>query len=315
MAAVSVRVTDLEIGVAEYTRGNPAVAGSATLVDGICVLKELGEFAEAVRKVLRGVKFGIPTSYRQEAARGGWGYVVTDLWMYFEGDAHATMRIGYRDYSLKHNAERTYGVYARGIQNEKYSAGREQRHTVTCSGLARAVGNVKTHYRPFTKTDVALMSMIGMRDRVVADKSKVNDAAYSAKHAVTNHTAFRGEMQLLLNTGYVFADSSFASVVKTMVEKYKEQQTQQYAPAAVNAHHVYVRVVGNTQLFDITYVTNIQAARSGVGISPDASVTYAPADVPEDIVAKVSTLSILGDNAYISGVGLRVSAYEYWVIQ
>jgi len=46
-----------------------------------------------------------------------------------------------------------------------------------------------------------------------------------------------------------------------------------------------------------------------------ATKTLLPNELPDDLAHKLASLSMLNDEAYVEGLGMRVSASTYWVVK
>lgn len=288
------------------------VVAETSVVDGIPTCKEVAEFCAKVRAANPQVRFGIT----QRSRKQWFGNVrrMSEMWMYFPGDVYAPMRIGYFDYSIRGGTgTKVYGVYARTITNAKFAERRQQHNMVISEGLGRAVTASKKHLRRYKAGEIAAMSYDFVRSYIASLTYTVNGDYREAFSAVSNDNNFVLEMQHILDGGSGFLTPEFANKVKAMVEANKTKKDNHNA--VYHGWHVMVRVVNDTQSFDVTRVTDLQSYRRADEQLFRNTETVAAEALPETIAEKLASLSMLQSGTFMEGLGYKVSDACYWVIE
>lgn len=281
-------------------------------VDGVLVSIQLANWCEALRKTNRHLKFGVP-----RGAKSLWvndTNLLSELWAYLPGDEYAIMRLGFADYALRGTANR-YGVYARGIRNDKYHAGRDQYHMAITDNFDRAVKNARKYMVPYSLAEVANMSLGNIQQEIVlltiAASSEFNDIHTK----IIQHSAFVHELERFAAIG--FHDAEFGELVRTYMDKRKERNER-----LAQQHHAYfvsVRELNGKQVFDILTVLDVPKT-SLRNMGTHRTYTAEEVDVLDDtLLGKIATLSMLdtvGDNnAFVDGLGLKLNDTSYWVLK
>lgn len=276
-------------------------------LDGIPVRTMLALFCEEVRKVYKHIKFGVPR--RPEMFWEDGVSVACEVYAYFEGDAYAPIRLGYKPYAASGSGASQYGVYARCIRNEKYREDREQYHMAMADGVDRALRNVKKNLRPYRVEEIAGMSLSNFTSSIGSLKYDVSQKVMSAKREVIEHAGFIRELRHLIETGHEFVDSGFKGLVVNMLqasEEHKQMYDKQH-----HGYYVAVRNHNGEQVFDIITVLDVtRAVASNIG----AHKTCAMHELPEGVPEKLAALSMLENGKYIDGLGFKVNDTSYWVL-
>jgi hypothetical protein len=281
------------------------------VVDGVRVHLKLALLCEEVRKVHRGVKFAL---YRNGKTSWYEGIAVPcEMWAYFEGDEFAFMRLGWADYSVRTGDGSKYGVYARTINNQKFGEDREQHFMVMADTLERALKNVKTHTRRYTPHETAAMTLNDFQSKVSSAGWTASSEYRDTYNRVVNDPMFLSEMRALVDNDHQFNSPLFAQKVRAMVAKHDENEAkmnEQY-----HAYWVQVREYMGQQVFDVLTVHDVKRA-SGRGLGEHKTYTAEQlAELDENLVARMSALSMLDRNSFVEGLGLKMSDTNYWVLK
>jgi hypothetical protein len=268
-------------------------------VDGIPVSAQLAKFCAEIRKVNRHVKFGVSKNYRRH-----------ELHVYMDGQAYAMMKIGHYDYSVNpKSSEFKYMVYARMINNEKFRDDNDRYHMATAENIDRAMKNVKKYMRPYSPIECAEMTFDWVRSRFSSVVSNVSSELYDTKNDIISSAHLRNELFHMIDVGYEFLSEEFKGMIVKWRDKYREDQVSR--GRALHAYYVNVRIHRDEMVCDVIEVLDAQKRRR---LEPQMPVTtYKMEELPEDIAGNLAALSMVGDDHYVDGVGLRVDSATFWV--
>ena len=296
-------LTRLAENVVTVNDGDPPMH----MVDGIPVVPELVQYCAEIRKVNRHVKFGV---CRKIKHLWGNGYnKMQELYAYMDGHAYATMKIGYGDYSVKGNGDSKYMVYARMIKNEKFRDDSDQYHMATAENIERAIKNVKKYMRPYSPVECASMTFDSVRNRFSAVVSNVASELSAVRYDITQSAHLRAELFHMVDVGYEFLSEEFRGMIVKWREKYIADQESR--GRALHAYYVNVRIHREEMMCDVIEVLDANK-RSRLDTHMPV-VTYKMEDLPEHIGGSLAALSMVEDDHYVDGVGLRVDSATFWV--
>lgn len=276
-------------------------------IDDLPMVEELANLCESLRLSNPALRFGV--SGNKTIWFRGHFVISTEVWAYVPGHEYAMLRLGYGDYTIESGSKHAYCVYARGVRNEKYAEHRDQYHMVMSDKLERAVKNAKKYMRPYAPQEVAHLSIHDFASKTCVEPDRIRSDRRNTKSAVCDHPSFMSEMRTLAATA-AFTDSRFAQAVQEMIAA--DDEFHQRSNRVVHAHHVTVSMAYGEQVFTVLRVLN--AGRGTASLKDSTVTTYTQSEVPEDIAQKLAVLSMLADDAYVEGVGHRISATTYWVV-
>ena len=282
-----------------------------TLLDGIPVHPETKRFVERLRAQYRGCKFGVNRECKTAWSAGH--LVYNDVWLMMPGQAYALARVGYGDYSPSGSGTSMFMVHSRTIENEKYRVGSEQYNMVMSSDIERAFKNAKKHVRMYSPVEYASLTAKEFVSHVESDSDTVRNDWMRARGQVKDNDNLYKELKHLMECGHKFLSDEFAGLVTNWIDTAKAWSVEKNRK--VPAYFVHVSVVRDQQLFE---VIEIDDAKGPLG---NYSQTWADAkpqrfaadDIPEDIMGKLSVLSLLEPGGYSAGVGKRVDEAMFWV--
>lgn len=307
-AAHARRIEQLEASI-ETT--DAAREAQRKFVDGVPVAAGLALLCNMIRATHRTIKFAVEPRPKTEWIDGT--SLICEVWAYFPGDQYCPVRLGWGDYSVNIGNGKKYCVYSRHIKNEKYGDDKSQYHMALADSADRAVKNFKKYLRPYTPGEIALMSMSNFQHKLHAPAYTASSAYNSAYEAVVRHGSFHNEMRSLMLNNHQFNDSAFGGLVKDMLAKLDEQMAKQYE--AHHGYYVQVREYMGEQVFDVIAVLDVKKASARhVG----AHRTYKAeelAEVDENLPSRLAALSMLEDDAFVEGLGHKVSPTSYWVLK
>jgi hypothetical protein len=277
------------------------------MVDCIPVIPELAQFCAEIRKVNRHVKFG--ASKKVKYTRRNNINLLQELYVYMDGHVYAMMKVGYGDYSIKSNGELKYMVAARMIKNEKFRDDSNQYHMSMAEVMERAIKNVKKYMRPYSPIECANMSFDGIRQKFSSVVSSVTSELYNAKNDTISSGHLRAELFHMLDVGYEFLAVEFRESIVKWREKYNEDQVAR--GRALHVYYVNVRIHREEMVCDVIEVSDANKRAQLDAHTP--VVTYRMEELPENIAGSLAALSMVENDYYVDGVGLRVDSTTFWV--
>ena len=297
-------LTKLAESVETVNESDPPVP----MVDGIPVIAPLFNFCAEIRKVNRHVKFGVGRKVKNSWGHGGPNRA-QELYAYMEGHTYAMMKIGYADYSTKGSGDDKYMAYARMIKNEKFRDDSDQYHMATAEGIDRAMKNVKKYMRPYSPIECATMSFESVRSKFSSVVQGVSSEMWNARSGVIESGHLRNELFHMLDVGYEFLSLEFREKIALWRDKHREDQESK--GRALHAYYVNVRIHREEMVCDVIEVLDANKRTRLETNMPVA--TYKMEDLPEGIAGNLAALSMVEDDHYVDGVGLRVDSATFWV--
>jgi hypothetical protein len=238
--------------------------------------------------------------------------VFAELWIMLPDQPFALGRVGHGNFSPSHSSaskdNKYFMVYSRTIKNEKYRASSDQYYMVMSQDMDKAIKNAKKHIRPYNPAEFAQESASQMKSEVGDITRRMIDARRSAERDVLDIPLVYKELKHLVDLGHQFLDPRFASNLAAWVDAKNAVQAE--TSRAVPVYFVYVSTQRDEQVFDVVEIPNIK----------EYSYTdqmefkrFKLDDMPEDIMGKLSVLSLLEPGQYTEGVGKRVDEAMFWV--
>ena len=302
------RMTKAHIIKHESTVGTVDASDPPVLkVDNIPVKPELAQFCAEIRKINRHVKFGLGT--RTKFDWRGKVNLAEELYVYMDGHTYAMMKVGHGDYSVRTATGSKYMVYARVINNEKFREDLDQYHMANAETVERAMKNVKKYMRPYAPIEVASMTFDSVRGKFSSVVADVSTELFNAKNDVLHGSQMRVELFHMIDVGYEFLSVDFYNKIVAWREKYNEDQIAR--GRALHAYYVNVRIHREEMMCDVIEVLDANK-RSRLDTHMPV-VTYKMEDLPEGIAGNLAALSMVEDDHYVDGVGLRVDSSTFWV--
>jgi hypothetical protein len=303
-----------------YNPDNVPLDGIAQ-VNGIWVRPETKQFIDELSKQFRGATFGVDSE-----CKGCWYnnvYVRQDMWLMLPGEPYALARVGFGNYSPRNSRSENKGeyfmVYSRAITNEKYRAGSDQYHMSMTKDITKAVTNARRFIRRYSPFEMASGTLNAITTNIGKIENRVRDAWSRARNEAVNGEGLSllyKEIKRLVETDHEFADPKFKDLATAWVDKSKAWAAENVRPIPV--YFVQVSTIfRDEQIFEVLEVDNIKLY-SGFDSAKfkdanPAPKTYGAHDIPEDIMGKLSVLSLLEPGQYTEGVGVRADETMFWV--
>ena len=272
------------------------------------VSSEAGPFAERVCKELR-VKMQPKDSY--------------SYWIYRDDCPYVLGWVGYGDYRAGGDGTPMYTVQARTIVNGKYADYSQQYFMKMSTNIDVAVRNAKKFIRMMSPQELAgtrLRDASNAVDSVVDDakidyiavREKVIDVEASMYSARINEgSSLLNELRHLMNSNHEFVDTTFGENLTAFFAKQDELQRLRSRTVPMWFVRVYERM--GQQTFDVLNIDKSES-RFSAEISEDIK-RYVADTLPEEIMQKVSVLSILQANDYVDDVGFSAGDGMFYVVR
>lgn len=296
-------------------------SGNVILWNKIPVTKKLQDMATTLQTRMRGIRLGLgdaTTIGKASLPNDEWQNVVSELYVYVPGERYARGSIGFGKFRVSggnyDEEDFLYMVKSSSIKNNKYNMGREQFHMMITSNQGAAVRSALTNLRAYTVPMIASIESGDFCDHLNETHRK-KERDVNTKFGDTFHSsALREELLSMYTSGFRFTNTTLNEGMESYLAA--KAELKEYSQRSGLAYFVQVRLVNGEQWVDILNVAgfNKQEVRYS-----DTTVTEQKTmrgeEVPHDIAAKIATLSMLDDGKSVSGVGTRIRADSYWVVQ
>ena len=272
--------------------------------DNLAFNLDLQGFMKELRKAFRGVVFTPQGDMRK-------------VYMHMPNDPYVMGYIGYGDFQTTAKAmQSSYVVSSRHIMNMKYADKNKQYYMAMSINLDTAVRNAKKYLRPLTTKDMALDEHNDMQRKSNDTESRASNAkntaqsdllARSNREKKIEYNPMLEYMRTLVKVGHEFTDKELESNLLTYFKL--EDEHKVLLDKGINVSYVRIYEKYGKQVFDVAPIISKDRYNHIVGdITP-----YGKADVPEDIVGKVSMLSMVDNGHWVDDVGYRVDATMFYV--
>ena len=256
---------------------------------------------KALRVAFRGILF-TPHSFD-----------VRRVWVHMPKDPFCLGWIGFGDFQTTVSADKSsYVVYSKNISNWKYGDYNDQYHMAMSVNLNTAVRNAKKYLRPLSTSDMALEKYSEMITHSEKSKSKASNDAYNALNDMLRSSTNRPNalveyMRTLVNTGHEFTNKELEG---TLLNYFKlEKESIELKNKVIKTVFVRVHERFGKQVFDVATVV-----KDGYSNKTQSVVNYNRDNLPEDIMGKISALSMVENGHWVDDVGYRVDATLFYVV-
>ena len=269
--------------------------------DKLASNSHLQDYMKALRVAFRGIMF---TPHPFDVRR---------VWVHMPKDPFCLGWIGYGDFQTTVSADKSsYVVYSKNISNWKYGDYNDQYHMAMSVNLNTAVRNAKKYLRPLSTSDMALEKYDEMITHSEKSKSRASSDTYNARDDMLRHSANQPNalieyMRTLVNTGHEFTDKELEG---TLLNYFKlEKESIELKDKVIKTVFVRVHERFGKQVFDVATVV-----KDGYSNKTQSVVNYNRDNLPEDIMGKISALSMVENGHWVDDVGYRVDATLFYVV-
>ena len=269
--------------------------------DKLASNSHLQDYMKALRVAFRGIVF---TPHPFDVRR---------VWVHMPKDPFCLGWIGYGDFQTTVSADKSsYVVYSKNISNWKYGDYNDQYHMAMSVNLNTAVRNAKKYLRPLSTSDMALEKYDEMITHSEKSKSRASNDTYNARDDMLRHSANQPNalieyMRTLVNTGHEFTNKELEG---TLLNYFKlEKESIELKNKVIKTVFVRVHERFGKQVFDVATVV-----KDGYSNKTQSVVNYNRDNLPEDIMGKISALSMVENGHWVDDVGYRVDATLFYVV-
>jgi hypothetical protein len=278
----------------------------------------LQAFMDGIKKQLRGIKFGV---VKERNARPHY------VFAYYPDEVFARGKISYKDCRdiKRDEAKLTFNVSAKSIENNKTNHyNTDLYYRMSSVNMATGIRNAVKHLRAYTPTEVMATTI----EDVVKHRNQVGQNENYEIRALSSYLCDSGVMCAKLRTellhlhtsGHNFIDPVYGEKLAKYVSASKEQAEN----SRIGQDYIYVQVrtTGTGHEFtcldvddhkqlahDIRYSHNIGASR----LSDMAANARVTTELPDDVLSKVSVLTISDNDSFLDGVGYKYCDEVYYV--
>jgi hypothetical protein len=270
-------------------------------------------FMNAITKKLRGIQFG--------SINGG-GHIHA----YYPDEVFTRGRISHGDVRQFDDGEYkpTYNVSSPFISNGKTTDWNASVYfRLTSVNIDTAVRNAVKYLRKFTPVNIVQATI----DKVDRGRRSISTDEQYALRAICEKIVDRPrmlkalfrELQHLNNVGHKFCDPELGSNVAEYFVKHAEHMENE--DTGKNYTFVYVETVGGQHQFTTIPMPDLSTLDTQIGMNRTCSDTCADMikssvvsdELPDDVLSKVSVLTVSQDGTFLDGVGYKFCDEVYYV--
>lgn len=279
----------------------------------------LQAFMDGIKKQLRGIKFGVDNVPTRSQAH----YVFA----YYPDEVFARGKISYKDCRdiKRDEAKLTFNVSAKSIENNKTNHyNTDLYYRMSSVNMATGIRNAVKHLRAYTPTEVMATTI----EDVVKHRNQVGQNENYEIRALSSYLCDSGVMCAKLRTellhlhtsGHNFIDPVYGEKLAKYVSASKEQAENsrigqdyicvQVRTTSTGHEFTCLDVDDHKQLaHDIRY----DSRRSEQRLSDIREGTRVTTELPDDVLSKVSVLTISDNDSFLDGVGYKYCDEVYYV--
>ena len=278
----------------------------------------LQAFMDGIKKQLRGIKFGVVIDSRQ----------ANYTFAYYPDEVFARGKISYkdcRDVKPRGEEKLTFNVSSKSIENNKtnhYNS--DLFYRMSSTNITTGIRNAVKHLRAYTPMDVmatTLEDLVRHRNSVGQDENyEIRQLSSYLCDSGVMCAKLRTELLHLHTSGHNFIDPVYGEKLAKYVSASKEQAENsrlgqdyicvQVRTTSTGHEFTCLDVDDHKQLaHDIRY----DSRRSEQRLTDMHAGTRVTTELPDDVLSKVSVLTISEDNTFLDGVGWKYCDEVYYV--
>ena len=236
------------------------------------------------------------------------------MWIFRDDYPYSVGQLGYGDFCTTVTpTDSEYMVSAFTISNLKYDVYSEQHYMARSIHMDKSVKNALKYLRPPSSDACAKYNGFKAR-RHFQDIG--NDMHQKQRGLLANltedHGALLVEFRNMISTDYAFINKEFGDRISNWIKAHDENNARQQK--TLNMFYVRIYKEDDIQLFDVIPMHNVNKDVHAC-IKEGSLVTYTESDVPEEIMGKISVLSMVKSGEYVDDVGYRDEAGCFYITQ
>jgi len=232
--------------------------------------------------------------------------------------------VAYGDYGLDTPTGDKFVVGSHSITNKKYSGDRDQHRMSFSTKMASAVRNAKRHILPIGHGEVARRTINTTKNVLNCADSEIRSLARAALKKIglegnelesASSSDVWAELCHKLDTNNPFLSAEFERYVGEAREKINVWKAHRSASTSMYCVRVYERL--GKQVFDVNLISDVPNQynwRTNLHNTEFGNRRYNSMDeLPEEIMNKVSALSICEVGEFVEEIGHRSMSTLYYV--
>jgi hypothetical protein len=277
----------------------------------------LQAFMDGIKKQLRGIKFGVAIDNKKTHY----------TFAYYPDEVFARGKISYKDCrDIKRSEEKlTFNVSAKSIENNKTNHyNTDLYYRMSSTNITTGIRNAVKHLRAYTPIDV-VTTTIG---DVVSHRNSVGQNENYEIRQLSSYLCDSGVMCAKLKaellhlhaSGHNFVNPEYGEKLAQYITAFKAQAENstmgqdyicvQVRTTSTGHEFTCVDVDDHKQLaHDIMY----DSRRSCLRLSDMNAGTRVTTELPDDVLSKVSVLTISDNDSFLDGVGYKYCDEVYYV--
>lgn len=238
------------------------------------------------------------------------------LWVYYPDEPYPMGYIGYGDFRTEVSGDDQYIVGSRTIYNDKYGSYQDQHNMKMTVNIETAIRNARRFLRNFSPQEMAKAKLRAVSSQSQDSLDNIsreyrNKMRQLFDHESSGSNKMLTELRNLVDTGHEFVDAAFGSDLHAMFELSDNQKALKDKPI----HMYFVRVFEKfgKQTFDVGTIDNVQSISWRAEINNEFK-RYTD-DLPQEIMGKLSVLTMVENDSYVDDVGYRASEGMFYVVR
>jgi hypothetical protein len=281
------------------------------VIDGWPCIPRLAAFADELSRVMPNLRFG-----------STWRYINSDkntLYVYVDGDPYCYGYIEYGSVGETYNLK--YCIYSRSIANWQFKPNSVYRHVKSSSNLKSIVREARSLLRPMLPVEIVADTFGCFYTNHTNDyREKLRDMAAAKNLCLELFTSTllndHSQIKNLVLTGDMEGEvlEKFRDFVEVKDAAIAMKNSKQCCTAVMLREvvgEVITTVLPLTKELGVgfgTPVLNRQAREKDVPVQ-----TYFNNELPEEVIGRMAVLSMLPDDGFVSGVGMKVSVNLFYI--
>jgi len=262
----------------------------------------LRNFAVSLKRVMRGITFAWKDNHTNPT-----------MWVYMKDKPYTMGYVGYGDFNTHVMAEESeYVVYSHTIENGKYSSYSTPYFMKKTIHMDKAVKNASRHLRNATPYELAMLNIHKAKSQFDHIGGGLQDKLRSIRDTLYDQDRIAQEFRAIIDSGHEFIDASFGTTVTEFLEAYDIAKARDNK--TLNLNHVRVYMEDDAQMFDVIKMSDVHK-NAHACLVPDSLMTYKDNELPEDIMGKVSVLTMVGNGEFVDDVGYKDDSGCFYVTQ
>ena len=238
------------------------------------------------------------------------------LWVYYPDEPYPMGYIGYGDYRTEVVGDDQYMVGSRTIRNDKYSSYQDQHNMKMTVNVDTAIRNARRFLRNFSPQEMAKSKLRTVCNKAQDSLGDISTEYRNKMRELFDHESSRSDKMLtelrnLVDTGHEFVDAAFGSELRAMFELLDNKKALKDKPI----HMYFVRVFEKfgKQTFDVGTIDNVH--QTSYQLEMGIELKRYTDDLPEEIMGKLSVLTMVENDSYVDDVGYRADEGMFYVVR